>query len=154
VAERETATEEEMMDWLPKQTIVVPIDFSDESFKALDEALRMVQDASHVHVIHVLADLSPVDPAVVWKTTSPEVRTQHVETALRSRLTDPKYKGLNYHVGFADPGHEIVDLAQRLEADLIVMPSHGRTGLKRLLIGSVAERVVRLAHCPVVVLRG
>ena len=38
-------------------------------------------------------------------------------------------------------------------ADLIVMPSHGRSGVKRLLIGSVAERVVRLAHCPVLVLR-
>ena len=47
----------------------------------------------------------------------------------------------------------ITELAAELKADLIVLPSHGRTGLKRLLIGSVAERVVRLAHCPVLVLR-
>ncbi len=43
--------------------------------------------------------------------------------------------------------------AKKIDADLIVMPSHGRTGLKRLLIGSVAERVVRMAKCPVMVLR-
>ena len=43
--------------------------------------------------------------------------------------------------------------AQEKHAELIVIPSHGRTGITRLLIGSVAERVVRLAHCPVLVLR-
>ncbi|HCK41739.1 MAG TPA: hypothetical protein DHW22_08920 [Planctomycetaceae bacterium] len=48
-----------------------------------------------------------------------------------------------------DPGHNITDYAKEIGAGLIVMPSHGRTRLKRMLIGSVAERVVRLAHCPV-----
>ncbi len=43
--------------------------------------------------------------------------------------------------------------AEQLHAELIVMPSHGRTGLSRLFIGSVAERVVRLAHCPVLILK-
>ena len=48
---------------------------------------------------------------------------------------------------------EISHYAQVHGIDLIVLPSHGRTGLARLMIGSVAERVVRLAHCPVLVLR-
>ena len=49
--------------------------------------------------------------------------------------------------------HEIADFAQEKKAELIVLPSHGRTGLTRLLLGSVAEKVVRLAHCPVLVLK-
>ena len=57
-------------------------------------------------------------------------------------------------VEIGDPGHRIADVAAKLGADLIVMPSHGRTGIERMLIGSVAERVLRLAHCPVLVLRG
>jgi nucleotide-binding universal stress UspA family protein len=52
-----------------------------------------------------------------------------------------------------EPAHGIADYAQDKKAELIVIPSHGRTGITRLLIGSVAERVVRLAHCPVLVLR-
>lgn len=141
------------MSWLPRQNVVVPVDFSDQSFAALDAALEMVEDASRIHVVHVLADLSPVDPGVVWQTMSDEVRTRHVEEALRKKLTEPKYEKLHLHVGFGDPGHEVVKVAEEQRADLIVMPSHGRTGLKHLLIGSVAERVIRLAHCPVLVLR-
>jgi nucleotide-binding universal stress UspA family protein len=72
---------------------------------------------------------------------------------LSERLTDAKYQGAEKVVLFGDPGHEIADYSQREQADLIVLPSHGRTGISRMLIGSVAERVVRLAHCPVLVLR-
>ena len=53
-----------------------------------------------------------------------------------------------------DPGSEITKLAKEVGAHLIIMPSHGRTGISRLLLGSVAERVLRLSHCPVLVLRG
>jgi nucleotide-binding universal stress UspA family protein len=56
-------------------------------------------------------------------------------------------------VRIGDPGHEIADCAAEIGADLVVISSHGRKGVKRLLIGSVAERVVRLSHCPVLVLR-
>jgi nucleotide-binding universal stress UspA family protein len=72
---------------------------------------------------------------------------------LRQRLSSSRYAGIHVTVAIGDAGHEIVALAEKVHADLLVMPSHGRTGLKRLLIGSVAERVVRLAHCPVLVLR-
>ena len=61
---------------------------------------------------------------------------------------------VNLEIEFGDAGYRIADHAKQLNADLIVMPSHGRSGITRLLIGSVAERVVRLAHCPVLVLRG
>ena len=56
-------------------------------------------------------------------------------------------------VGIGDPGHVLVDLAKQIDAGLVVISSHGRTGLTRVLLGSVAERVVRHADCPVLVLK-
>ena len=141
------------MSWLPKKSVVVPIDFSDESFEALHASLDMVEKPSGLHVIHVLPALEPAEPGVIWQTVDDESRRRHAEQALRERMGDSKLAGVEVNIAIGDPGHEIADYAQRLGAELIVLPSHGRTGLKRLLIGSAAERVVRLAHCPVLVLR-
>ena len=141
------------MNWLSQQTVVVPIDFSDESFRAVDTAISLAGEASHIHVIHVLPVLMVAEPGVVWEEVDDESRCEHARQALIKRLDSLKYAGVKPHVVVGDPGKEITDFAQRCEATLIVQPSHGRTGIKRLLIGSVAERVVRLAHCPVLVLK-
>ncbi len=141
------------MPWYPKQSVVVPMDFSDDSIAAIDTALQLVEDPSHVHVIHVLPVLAAAEPGVIWETVDDHSRSKHAKAALAERLSDSKYAGLTIEVVVGDPGHEIADFSERLGAQLIVVPSHGRTGLRRLLIGSVAERIVRLAHCPVLVLR-
>lgn len=52
-----------------------------------------------------------------------------------------------------NPALKIADLAEQLGTDLIIIPSHGRSGLQRLFLESVTEKVLRLAHCPVLVLR-
>jgi nucleotide-binding universal stress UspA family protein len=139
--------------WLPKKCVIVPIDFSDESFVALDTALEMVDSPAAINVLYVLPVLDPAEPGVIWTTIDNTVREKHALDALRERLADAKYQGLHLKVLFGDPGSEIAAFAQDEKADLIVLPSHGRTGLRRWLIGSVSEKVVRLAHCPVVVLR-
>lgn len=141
------------MPWSPKQTVVVPVDFSAESMGAVDTALELVADASHLHVIHVLPYIEVTDPGVIWEAIDDGSRRTHAEKALRERLAAPKYAGAKIEIAFGDPGREVADYAQENQADLIILPSHGRTGLSRLLIGSVAERIVRLAHCPVLVLR-
>jgi nucleotide-binding universal stress UspA family protein len=141
------------MSWLPKRCVVVPIDFSDESFAALDLAWQFVAGASALHVIHVLPRIDPIEPESMWTVPDNESRSRHVQQALRQRLADPKHQEINLAVAFGEPGHEIADYAKRVGAELIVLPSHGRTGLAHLLIGSVAERVVRFAHCPVLVMR-
>lgn len=141
------------MSWPPRQNVVVPIDFSDDSFEALDAAIELADDPKKVHVIYVLAVLEPAEPGVIWATIDEESRVRHAEQALRERLADAKYQGVSLKIEFGDPGHEVAQYAQAQGADLIVLSSHGRTGIKRLLIGSVAERIVRLAHCPVLVLR-
>ena len=141
------------MAWIPKQKVVVPVDFSDLSFTAIDTALQLVAKPQDVVVVHVLQDLSPVEPGELWSTIEPETRLRHAAQALRERLEKEHHADVSIDVRLGDPGHEIADLVLQEKADMIVLTSHGRTGIKRLLIGSVAERVIRLAHCPVLVLR-
>lgn len=142
------------MPWLPKKTIVVPVDFSDESFDALETARsQFVADAQAIHIVYVLPPLLPDEPGVIWEMVDDHGRRMHAEQAMRERLKDHKYAGVAIDIRVGDPSKTIADYAQEVHAELIVIPSHGRTGLTRLLIGSVAERVVRLAHCPVLVLR-
>ena len=133
--------------------VIVPVDFSEQSMVAVGEALKMVGSAANIEVVHVLPELSPVEPGVVWQVVDDANRASHAREAIEERLSDDKYAGIHISVLFGDPGDEITKQAETSHADMIIMPSHGRTGLKRLLIGSVAERVVRLAHCPVLVLR-
>jgi nucleotide-binding universal stress UspA family protein len=132
---------------------VVPVDFSEESFAAVDEALTFVPDASRLHVIHVLPVLAADEPVMLWAPIDEESVAAQARTAIEKRLADRRYEGHHVTIAFGNAGAEIAAFADRIGADMIVLPSHGRTGLDRLLIGSVAERVVRLAHCPVLVLR-
>jgi nucleotide-binding universal stress UspA family protein len=142
------------MSWLPKTKVVVPVDFSDESLAALEAALALVPGAHHLHAVYVLPHMEYGEPGIMWDAVDEGARREHAEQAFRERLAaKPELAGAQFHVAFGDPGHEIAHFAQSFGADLIVLPSHGRRGLTRLLIGSVAERVVRLAHCPVLVLR-
>jgi nucleotide-binding universal stress UspA family protein len=135
------------------KSVIVPVDFSDESLAAVDTGLKLAGTEGEVHVVHVLPSVDPAEPGVVWNTVDNATRSMHAEQALRERLADPRYAEVKFSTRFGDPGHEIAAFAQEIEAGIIVIPSHGRTGLSRLLIGSVAERVVRLAHCPVLVLK-
>ena len=141
------------MTWLPRKTVVVPVDFSDDSFKAVGTAHELADDPTHLHAIHVLPILEPSDPGVIWHTIDDESRSQHACEALRKELVDRGFGEIQITVRFGDPGHQIVEYAEQVEAGLIVVASHGKSALKHLLIGSVADRVVRLAHCPVLVLK-
>ena len=134
-------------------SVLVPVDFSEESLKAVDVALEIASEPSGVHVVHVLPELSAAEPGMVWESVDAESRCRHAREALQERLRDPKYGDIHLTVLIGDPGHGISDHAKDSNADLIVMPSHGRRGLSRLLLGSVAERVLRLADCNVLILK-
>lgn len=133
--------------------IVAPIDFSDEADKAVDAALEIAGSPSQVTAIHVAPPIIVFEPIAAYDVISDEDRREQLHTAFRKRFAATKYHGVKFEVAFGDPGHEIVAFAKEAGAGLIVMPSHGRTGLAHILLGSVAERVVRLAPCPVLVLR-
>lgn len=141
------------MTWLPKQCVVVPVDFSEESFEAVDTALQLVAQPADVRVVHVLPTFEPNDLESIWVTISPEARESAARQALYDRLAKRNGPGVQVDVVFGEAGHAIADFAAVQKAELVVLPSHGRTGISRVLIGSTAERVVRLCHCPVLVLR-
>ena len=142
------------MSGLNANRVVVPVDFSESSTQSVDLALSIAGDPSKVHLIHVLMPLIPTEPGVIWNAIDDTTRTRNVLDSLRNHFDRPEHDGLKMHVEFGDPGRKIASFAESIDADLIVMPSHGRTGLPRLLLGSVAERVTRLAECPVLLLRG
>jgi nucleotide-binding universal stress UspA family protein len=141
---------------LHPQRVLVPVDFSEQAHKAVDEALALTDNPEQLTVLHVAPPYSNFevgDPMIGLHAVSGEERIKHLMDVLHENFSDKKYERIHFQVIFGAPAHEIADFAQKEHADLIVIPSHGRTGLVRLLIGSVAERVVRLAHCPVLVLR-
>ncbi len=141
-----------MAGWLRKK-VLVPVDFSDHSNQAVDEALQMVASPADITVVHVLPELSPLEPGEMWSTITDESRREHVVKALGERFAADAYSGLHFAARIGSPGHEITQFADEIGADTIVIPSKGHSGLAHLLLGSVAERVVRHAPCPVVVLR-
>ena len=141
------------MNQFADKPIVVPIDFSDEATGAVDQALQIAGAPEQVTAIHVAPPLTAFEPAFAYQAIDDIDRQGNLTAAFAKRHDDPRYRGVRFEVRFGDPGHEIAEFAKNLGAGLIVMPSHGRTGLAHLLIGSVAERVVRLASCPVLVLR-
>ena len=141
------------MAGLQYDKVLIPVDFSEQSIRAVDTALAIAGQASGVHVLHVIEDLTPAHPGELYGTIDNETRAKHAVDALQKQFADEKYAGLNIETVCGAPGAEIPEQAKELGVDLIVMPSHGRTGISRLLIGSVAERAIRHAHCPVLVLR-
>lgn len=129
---------------------LVALDFSEASEHALAEALKLV-DAGDLHVVHVLRPLHPGDPGVVWDRVTDEDRIKAASTLMAKHLQEKQVEPGRVHVVVGDPGNQIAKVADKIDAQVVVVASHGRTGLSHLLLGSVAERVARLCSCPVLI---
>lgn len=138
---------------MKRDNILVPVDFSEQSLNAIREAVELAGDTGKVRLLHVLPPLESISPGVVWGDVSDSTREQHVRDYAVTFLKENGFEGLQFDVRFGPPGHVIADYAIDLHADLIVISSHGYHGVKRMLLGSVAEVVIRHAHCAVLVLR-
>ncbi|MCR9291167.1 MAG: universal stress protein [bacterium] len=141
------------MPWSVQGPIVVPFDFSDHARQAIHRAVEIAEQPNHVHVLHVLPFMIPTDPGAVWDTVDDQSRIDHARQALAETLPTSQFGNLQLEVQLGDPGRVITEFAEGLHADLVIVGSHGRTGFSRLLLGSVAEKVTRLVHCPVLVLK-
>jgi len=136
-----------------KQPIIVPWDFSDSSKDALIKAIELAESVDQIEVVHVTPYPSAVEPSVVWGTYSEDKIAENLTKSFFDEDTENRFTGIKFTALFGDPGGGVVERAKECNAGLIVISSHGRTGIPRFLLGSVAERVVRLAPCPVLVLR-
>jgi nucleotide-binding universal stress UspA family protein len=141
------------MSYFLGKKAVAPVDFCEFTRWGLETTLEIVGNPQNVHVIHVAAAITDLAPAATWDMWEEKSVKANVVNQFRQDFPDPTFRGLPFEVRFGDPGQQITRYAKEIGAELIVLPSHGRTGLSHLLIGSVAERVARLAHCPVLILR-
>jgi nucleotide-binding universal stress UspA family protein len=132
-------------------TALVPHDLTDDADAAFDALRGLGVPVRHTHVVHVLPRIDPAMPGLVWPRDEDEGRLEHARRAMTARLQGTDLEGAVIHVCIGDPASRIVTLASEIGADLIVVPSHGRHGWKRLLLGSVTAHVSRFARCPVLV---
>jgi nucleotide-binding universal stress UspA family protein len=141
------------MPWFPKNIVVVPVDYSEPSFAAIETAKEFVDDPARIHVIHVLFPMEATASELMWGLSDNESRIRAARNQIEQSFKERGIEGVTLVVKAGDPGLSIADYAKECRADLVVIPSHGYHGVKRLLLGSVTERVLRHASCPVLVLR-
>lgn len=138
---------------MTRDNILVPVDFSEASTNAVGEAIELAGDPAKVHLLHVLPPLESISPGVVWGDITDGHREDAVRQYAEKYLAEHGYGGVTFDVRIGQPAHEICEYAGETDSDLIVISSHGYHGIKRMLLGSVAELVIRHAHVPVLILR-
>ena len=138
--------------------ILAPTDFSDYSKKALSDALELARTfgakLSLLHVLEPSPYLGEFTPPTMGEDLLGDLERQ-ASAALARMLPEAQQATIEVTraVVMGSSSLKIVETAEAEHVDLIVMATHGRTGLSHLLIGSVAERVVRTAPCPVLTIR-
>lgn len=136
--------------------IMVPTDFSEYSGAALNYAIFLARAfGAEVAVLHVL---EPAIYGLDFSITHPEGSSDLKEELMKGiGEWVEKMRGLGIsaegHLVTGNPFVEVLKVAKNVKADLIVMGTHGRTGLAHVFMGSVAERVVEKAHCPVLTVK-
>jgi nucleotide-binding universal stress UspA family protein len=140
--------------------ILVPVDFSEGAQAALDYAADLFAQGGEIVVLHVVEPLYYATPADLYGGAAnlgmlldEQQRIAKQQLAkLAQRLAKRRLRVKTvFETGV--PYQTILDTAKKLKVDLIVMATHGRTGLTHLLLGSVTEKVVRSASCPVLTVR-
>jgi nucleotide-binding universal stress UspA family protein len=139
--------------------VLAPVDFSPASWLAVAYAEHLAAlYGAHLDLLHVVETLPSyglVDIPAAFPPPSSEV-----EAATRTALLDLAREAggpaveVAPHVVAGHPTIGVLETAKALQPDLIVLPTHGRSGVKRVVLGSVAEQIVRRAACPVLVVRG
>ncbi|WP_265820762.1 universal stress protein [Geovibrio ferrireducens] len=140
--------------------ILYPTDFSEPSKVALEYAAELArQFGAELEILHVMFDETQVVSFYLPQVTMQSLSTD-IETGSAKQLDDfiqsqPSLKGVNYTTKLikGTPFIEITKHAKDTAADMIVIGTHGRTGLDHVLFGSTAEKVVRKAPCPVFTVR-
>jgi universal stress protein A len=138
--------------------ILVPIDFSPPSKNAFKYAVRFAEEFGGELTLLYVLELESMTGVVAIPEATAFVEGDIVAAGknLRSLIASVRNRRIkrpHWKVRTGIPSHEIVELAKEMDVDLIVIATHGYTGWKHFCIGSTAERVVRAAPCPVLVVR-
>lgn len=145
-----------MKKFEPKK-ILVPVDFSDFSQQALSTAAEIAElRGAEITVMHVMVELQtavPYEVYIDWKKVKEEIKADAEKLLGEMAGKACVFKKAENILVWGEPATVVNETAESGGFDLIVMATHGRTGLSRLFLGSVAENVIRHAHCPVLVMR-
>ncbi len=141
---------------LPRN-ILVPVDLGEQTESVLDYAVALAAKLdAKIHLLHVVGRplLGAETGIVVTETVSDEIIARcQSELDRLTRAREGKVPFAQIPLRFGDPRMEIQAAAAEIEAELIVMATHGRRGVSRLVLGSVAESIARTARCPVLLVR-
>ncbi|OYT73715.1 MAG: universal stress protein UspA [Armatimonadetes bacterium JP3_11] len=138
---------------LPFKKILAPTDFSNPSYSALDMAVELAEHFNaELHLLHVVPPLHvvpvPVNVEVpLYETEMRAAAERSMQELVEQRI--PKSLTVFASVVWGDPADEIIAYQKEKDIDLIVIATHGRSGWKRWVFGSVTEKVVRTPTCPV-----
>ena len=142
------------------RAILAPTDFSVHAEEAVRYAAALAERlGATLHLLHVLPDVVPVGPDPLLLPSLPPEYYQEAEAQSHEALGKTLQPGwgqpaaVETAVRWGDPVDGIVGYAFDHKVDLVVVATHGRTGLSHVLLGSVAERIVREAPCPVLTIR-
>jgi nucleotide-binding universal stress UspA family protein len=139
--------------------ILCPVDFSETARAALETAIELASKFDSeivlVHAYPIPGYTFPDGSAVASSRMLQELADEATRHLEEWRLLAVKggAKHVTVETAVGDPAGEIVRIAQEAKIDLVVMGTHGRTGIEHALMGSIAERVVRRAKCPVLTVR-
>jgi universal stress protein A len=140
--------------------ILAPTDFSAHAENAVRFACGLTQRlGTELHLLHVLSEIVPTGPDPLLTPVLPPEYYRESEVQSRealAKLIQPSWGTppvVEIAVRWDSPVEGIVEYAREAAIDLIVIATHGRTGLSHVLLGSVAERIVREASCPVLTIR-
>ena len=155
--ELDTTGSSDVQEPISIKTILVPLDFSRAAMQALDYATALAKQLNaQIHLMHVqLPDEACAVPNAghLMRECAESVSLLHEKLGGLKAERPPQFWPENCHIRTGRPHEQICELARELNVDLIVLASRGNTGLKRLVLGSTAERVVRFSPCPVLVVR-
>ena len=134
----------------PYRRILAPIEFDETAHAVLDSAIRIATETGGIvfltHVVPIVIAPTGMPNYVDIYKDQERIAQEKMEAIVQRQRTDVKFE-LMSRIG--DPAHEILALERQIAADLIVLATHGRKGVRRMLLGSVAEAVLRDATCPV-----
>jgi len=143
------------------KSILVPTDFSEYSDRAIKQAVDIAeQNNAKIYLLHVVDKLQqcaidyciPIETMMKVQSDSEKEASRKMQDEAK-KITQAKKIDVTFDVTSGVPFEEILKEQQERKADLIVIASHGRTGIIKSLIGSVAEKVMREAKCPVLLVR-
>lgn len=145
---------------LPFKRILCPIDFSEPSYMALKAAEELaLQYSAELYVVHVVEKI-PVLPALPTNPTIDipfyqekleEAAKEALDVTVKERIS--KKLNVTPIIAHGYPAERILEITEKEEPDLIVIATHGETGFRHFIFGSVAEKVIRLSKYPVLTIR-